>query len=109
MALSCPFIQPISGTECIGDSREKINSNFQILQTAVCSLTAKNVGNAEGVFFKEKDDEEFVYRTMKENDSVLIITETNTVILSVNPEFLLSDHAVVAMQMFSGPTYGRIY
>jgi hypothetical protein len=38
--MSCNLVQTIVGSECIGDSRNKINSNFTSLETAVCNLSA---------------------------------------------------------------------
>jgi hypothetical protein len=41
MSKSCPKnILPITPSECLGNSREKINNNFNILKEAVCTLTA---------------------------------------------------------------------
>lgn len=37
---SCNLTLPISGTECIGDSRVKINNNFTNLENIVCTLSA---------------------------------------------------------------------
>jgi len=38
---TCNFTQPIDGTECIGDSRFKINNNFFLLDTYTMSLSAQ--------------------------------------------------------------------
>jgi hypothetical protein len=37
--MSCNLVQTIVGSECIGDSRNKINSNFTSLETVVCNLS----------------------------------------------------------------------
>lgn len=37
---TCNFTAQISGSECIGDSRTKINSNFDTLDSNLCSLIA---------------------------------------------------------------------
>ncbi len=37
--MSCNLVQTIVGSECIGDSRNKINSNFASLETVVCNLS----------------------------------------------------------------------
>jgi hypothetical protein len=37
--MSCNLVQTIGGTECIGDSRNKINNNFTALESVVCDLS----------------------------------------------------------------------
>jgi hypothetical protein len=46
--MACNLVLPISGTECIGDSRVKINNNFESLCTAINALSAETVVRAPG-------------------------------------------------------------
>jgi hypothetical protein len=39
--MPCSFTTTISGTECIGDSLVRINTNYSNLDTAACSLSAQ--------------------------------------------------------------------
>lgn len=41
--MSCNLVQLISGNECIGDSREKINNNFLNLEDTVCTLSSTTI------------------------------------------------------------------
>lgn len=41
--MSCNLVSTIQGNECIGDSRDKINSNFAALQSVVCSLSTNSI------------------------------------------------------------------
>lgn len=40
---SCNLTQPINGSDCIGDSRIKINQNFTNLENIVCALSANTI------------------------------------------------------------------
>ena len=40
---TCNLTNAISGTECIGASREKINNNFASLESVVCDLSAQTI------------------------------------------------------------------
>lgn len=41
--MACNLVTEISGNECIGDSRGKINTNFSALETAICSLSTNTI------------------------------------------------------------------
>jgi hypothetical protein len=43
--MSCNLVETIVGSECIGDSRNKINSNFLSLDTAACYLSSQIDGS----------------------------------------------------------------
>lgn len=46
--MSCNLVIPISGSECIGDSRVKINNNFDSLCNAINALSAETVVRSPG-------------------------------------------------------------